>query len=195
MAIYQRKKPKITEKEPSGCEYKSNRQRRYERRQQSNTTESHQFKLCVGAEIQNLTENPPTHDTQQAPNASADEAETDYFSEGESSNTPSNYVQACIREMANSNILTQVLRKCEQKGLTRHFMALMKEIGSGKMPATNISFMLALEVGLLHSLNNSTQMRYMDETTLFWEMVLSIGGPKILRLFFIRQTSWASKFW
>ena len=85
--------------------------------------------------------------------------------------------------MASSNILTQVLRKCEQKGLARHFIALMKEKASDKMPVTNISFLLALEVGLLHSLNNSTQMRYRDETTLFWEMALSVGGPRLLRLF------------
>ena len=183
LAIYQRKKPKITEKTPSGCEYKSNRQLRHERRQMSKTTESHHFKMCVGAEKKKSTESLPTSATLNPPNASADDAETDYFSEGEISNTPSNYVQSCIREMASLNILTQVLQKCEQKGLTRHFMALMKEIASGKMPVTNISFLLALEVGLLHSLNNSTQMRYRDETTLFWEMALSVGGPRLLRLF------------
>ena len=46
-----------------------------------------------------------------------------------------------------------------------------------------MAFLLALEVGLLHSLRNSTQMQYHNDTALFWEITLSLGGPRLLRLF------------
>ena len=62
-------------------------------------------------------------------------------------------------------------------------MALIKQIACGNVPVTNMSFLLALEVGLLHSLNNSTQMRYRSNTALFWDVALSIGSPRLLRLF------------
>ena len=61
------------------------------------------------------TESLPTSATLNPPNTSADDAETDYFSEGEISNTPLNYVQSCIREMASSNILTQFFGNVNRK--------------------------------------------------------------------------------
>ena len=76
-----------------------------------------------------------------------------------------------------------MLRKCEKKGVTRHFMALITQIASGKLPVSNMAFLLVLEVGLLHSLKNSTQMRYHNYTALFWEIALLLGGPRLLRLF------------
>ena len=117
------------------------------------------------------------------PHSSADDVETDYYSDGEILATPSSYVQGCIRELATSNTLTKVLCKCEQQGVTRHFMALIKQIANGQLPVTNMAFLLTLEVGLLHSLKNSTQMRYHNDTALFWEIALSLGGPRLLRLF------------
>ena len=62
-------------------------------------------------------------------------------------------------------------------------MVLIMEIASGQLPVTNMAFLLSLEVVLLHSLKNSTQMRYRNNTTLFWEIALSLGGPRLLRLF------------
>ena len=114
------------------------------------------------------------------PQSSADDAETDYYSDGDVSSTPSHYVQSCIRELAESNVLTKVLRKCEQKGVTHHFMALITQIASGTFPVTNMAFLLSLEVALLHSLQNSTQMCYRSDTSLFWEIALSTGGPRLL---------------
>ena len=46
-----------------------------------------------------------------------------------------------------------------------------------------MAFLLALEVGLLHSLKNSTQMRYHNDTALFLEIALLLGCPRLLRLF------------
>ena len=117
------------------------------------------------------------------PHSSADDAETDYYSDGDTSSTPSHYVQGCIRELANSNLLTKVLCKCEEKGLTQHFMALISQIAAGTLPVTNMAFLLSLEVALLHSLKNSTQMRYHKDTSVFWEVALSVGGPRLIRLF------------
>ena len=144
---------------------------------------SYSFKITAPPQEINLLADPNDSVHVSSPHSSADDAETDYYSEGDVSTTPSHYVQSCIRELAESNMLTQVLRKCEQKGLTRHFMALIRQIASGNLPVTNMAFLLSLEVGLLHSLNNSTQMRYRNDTAMFWEVALSIGGPRLLRLF------------
>ena len=78
------------------------------------------------------------------PHSSVDDVETDYYSDGEISATPSSYIQGCIRELATSNTLTKVLCKCEQQGVTRHFMALIKQIANGQLPVTNMAFLLAL---------------------------------------------------
>ena len=107
--------------------------------------------------------------------SSADDAETDYYSDGNVSSTPSSYVQGCIRELASSNTLCKVLRKCEEQGVTRHFMALIKQIANGQLPVMNMAFVLALEVRMLHSLNNSTQMRYQNDTDLF------LGNCSVIR--------------
>ena len=165
-------------------EFKSARELRHDKREKNipGTLASHSLEVhVVGAERQKCLAyplNPPT-----MPHSSADEAETDYYSDGDVSITPSSYVQACIRQLSTSNILTKVLRKCEEEGLTCHFMSLIEQIACGKLPVTNMAFLLSLEVGLLHSLKNSTQMRYRNDTSLFWEIALSIGGPRLLRLF------------
>ena len=163
-------------------EFKSTRQLRYERREDPSDEHTHSLQYKVGGEnvqkcLDTLVPAP------SLPHSSADDAETDYYSDGEISATPSSYIQGCIRELATSNTLTKVLHKCEQQGVTRHFMALIKQIANGQLPVTNMAFLLALEVGLLHSLRNSTQMRYCNDTALFWEIALSLGGPRLLRLF------------
>ena len=40
-----------------------------------------------------------------------------------------------------------------------------------------------MELALLFSLASTAQMRYREETTLIWEVLLSVGGPRTLRLF------------
>ena len=121
-------------------EFKSFRQLQCEKRQRKNDSCSeYSFKLHVPSlEHNTCMAAPPVQVT--SPNSSADEAETDYYSDGDHSSTPSSYVQACIREMSDSNILTTVLHKCEDHGLTRHFMCLIKQIASGNLPVTNMAF-------------------------------------------------------
>ena len=62
-------------------------------------------------------------------------------------------------------------------------MALITQIADGTLPVTNMAFLLSLEVALLHSLKNSTQMCYRKDTSLFWEVALSVGGPQLMHLF------------
>ena len=121
-------------------EFKSSRQLRCEKRQRKkDSCSEYSFKLYVPSlERNTCMAAPPVQVT--SPNSSADEAEPDYYSDGDHSSTPSSYVQACIREMSDSNILTTVLRKCEDHGLTRHFMCLIKQIVSGNLPVTNMAF-------------------------------------------------------
>ena len=167
----------------STCEFKSARQLRYENRQKSTCTKAFNIQIsqssekCVANKALNLNQDIAS------PHSSGDDAETDYFSDGDVSATPLNYLQNCIQQMTESNLVKSVLRKCEEKGLTRHFMALMEGLANGKLPVTNMPFLLALEFALLQSLENTTQMRYCEDMTLFREIALSIGGSRLLRLF------------
>ena len=182
MSISQRKK-KVESNNVSTCEFKSARQLRYEKRQKSTCTKAFNIQISQNSEKCVANEALPLNQDIASPHSSADDVETDYFSDGDVSTTPSNYLQNCIRQMTESNLVKSVLWKCEKKGLMRHFMALMEGLANGKLPVTNMPFLLALEFALLQSLENSTQMRYREDTTLFWEIALSIGGPRLLRLF------------
>ena len=93
------------------------------------------------------------------------------------------YVERCIDEINSSSIIPELLQKFHDEGLLRHFMAFLRLTASGTIPATQISTLLNLEMSMLHSLQSTTQMRYRADTCLFWETVLSVGGPKLLRLF------------
>ena len=56
-------------------------------------------------------------------------------------------------------------------------------ISSGQLSVVNMAVLLAMEMALLFSLLSTTQMQYRNDTSLFWETVLSVGGPRTLRLF------------
>ena len=176
-------KKKVESNNVSTCEFKSARQLHYEKRQKSTCTKAFNIQISQNSEKCVANEALPLNQDIASPHSSADDAETDYFSDGDVSATPSNYLQNCIQQMTESNLVKSVLRKCEKKGLTRHFMALMEGLANGKLSVTNMPFLLALEFALLQSLENSTQMRYREDMTLFWEIALSVGGPRLLRLF------------
>ena len=180
LSLSQRKHRNLPDPGIPTVEYKSPRELRAEKRSSNEQCGTHTLNVVERPRIKRtkLAAPLPT-----SPLSSADDAETDYFSDGDVSSTPANYAQRCIRDIPNSDLWKNVLRKCQEKGLTRNFMALMTQIGSGRIPVTNMSFLLCLEVGLLHSLDNATQMRYRNDTSMFWELVLSIGGPRLLRLF------------
>ena len=186
LSVSQRKKFKdnIPVQLTPTVEFKSQRQLCLEKRNKNKEESSHSLEIAVPPQEPCQSLLAAANSTALSePHSSADDVETDYYSDGNTSNTPSHYVQSCIRKLANSNLFTKVLHKCEEKGLTRHFMALITQIADGTLPVTNMTFLLSLEVALLHSLKNLTQMHYRKDTSLFWEVAFSVGGPQLMRLF------------
>ena len=92
------------------------------------------------------------------------------------------YFQNCLDKCTN-DLIKPVLQNFDKEGLLIHFMAFMSMIANGQLSVANMAVLLCTEVGLLFSLASTTQMRYREDTSLFWEVVLSVGGPRTLRLF------------
>ena len=111
-------------------EYKSPRDLRAEKRSHNSQCGTHMLNI-VEVPSQKKRKLKSGQHTVTSPTSSADDAETDYFSEGDASSTLANYVQRCIRDIPNTDVWRTVLRKCQEKWLTRHFMALMKQIAAG----------------------------------------------------------------
>ena len=92
------------------------------------------------------------------------------------------FVQQCITKCKNS-LLEDVIKKFDQEGLLLHFMAFMEMISSGQLSVVNMAVLLAMEMAVLFTLMSTTHMHYRNDTSLFWETVLAVGGPCTLRLF------------
>ena len=92
------------------------------------------------------------------------------------------YVRECLNKCKNS-LLENVIKRFEQEGLLFHFMAFMEMISSGQLSVVNMAVLLVMEMAVLFTLTSTTQMRYRNDTSLFWETVLAVGGPRTLRLF------------
>ena len=92
------------------------------------------------------------------------------------------FVHDCI-DKCKEFLVEDVIKKFDKEGLLLHFMAFMQMISSGQLSVVNMAVLLAMEMALLLSLVSTTQMRYRNDTSLFWESVLSVGGPRTLRLF------------
>ena len=86
-------------------------------------------------------------------------------------------------DKCTNELIKPVLQNFDKEGLLIHFMAFMSMIANGQLSVANMAVLLCMEVGLLFSLASTTQMRYREDTSLFWEVVLSVGGPRTLRLF------------
>ena len=122
----------------------------------------------------------PSSPQQQTNNS--DNEDTDYYSDGQPSNMPSSFLQTCLR-MNTDQLVQNVMRQFSNQGMLRHFIAFLECLSDGRVQANNISIQLAMEYCLLQSLTNSTKMRYHQSTTQFWEAVLAVGGPRLLRFF------------
>ena len=92
------------------------------------------------------------------------------------------YVWKCINTCKNS-LLENVIKRFEQEGLLFHFMAFIEMISSGQLSVINMAVLLVMEMAVLFTLTNTTQMHYRNDTSLFWETVLAVGGQQTLRLF------------
>ena len=92
------------------------------------------------------------------------------------------YLERCKR-ICQNELISAVIDQFDKEGLLIHFMAFMNMISTGQLSIVNMEVLLSIEVALLFSLAMSTQMRYREDTSLFWEVVLAVGGPRTLWLF------------
>ena len=154
-------------------------------RLQKRNKKKYEFHIQVhNEESTTLEQNPPlelnSHNT--SPNPNDDNDDTDYYSDGTPSISPSSYLQSCLR-MNTSNLVQNAMHQFASQGMLHHFIAFLQGLSDENVQANNISIQLAMEYSLLQSLNNSTQMRYRHSTCQFWESVLAIRGPRLLRFF------------
>ena len=105
-----------------------------------------------------------------------------HLNNSENNKREETYFQNCLDRCTN-DLIKPVLENFDREGLLIHFMAFMSMIANGQLSVANMAVLLCMEVGLLFSLASTTQIRYREDTSLFWEVVLSVGGPRTLRLF------------
>ena len=82
-----------------------------------------------------------------------------------------NFVQQCMSELLDNNLLESLLMKLEEHGHLNDFMMLLKLLQSGEFPMDNIVFILLLERIHFQKCKNTVGMRYSDRTKLFWTVV------------------------
>ena len=89
------------------------------------------------------------------------------------------YLEKC-KKICRNELISAVIDLFDKEGLLIHFMAFMNMISTGQLSIVNMAVLLSMEVALLFSLATTTQMRYREDTSLFWEAVLAVGGPRTL---------------
>ena len=138
---------------------------------------SNQFNFTAAAKVHfpEALQTPVNHD-------SSDLEEINVTSDDEAVPRVSPFVQDCIQKCKDV-FIEDVVKNFDKEGLLLHFMAFMQMISSGQLSVVNMAVLLSMEMALLFSLVSTTQMRYRSDTSLFWETVLSVGGPRTLRLF------------
>ena len=153
------------------CKHKDKSQRQLRLERRNNDKELvHQFQIIQKPQeecIANLAQ-PDNDDTESA-------------SEGPEFNDT--YLMSAMQDLSSSNAVEEVCKRFDDQNMLPYFINFMKGVASGQIPVTNISVMLAMELSRMLVQPNTTQMRYMKATTLFWETVMAVGGPRILRLF------------
>ena len=115
-------------------------------------------------------------------NVSLDTSNEHHLNQAENNESENTYFQNCLDKCTNE-LIKPVLQNFDKEGLLIHFMEFMSMIANGQLSVANMAVLLCMELGLLFSLVSTTQMRYREDTSLFWEVVLSVGGPRTLRLF------------
>ena len=89
------------------------------------------------------------------------------------------YLERC-KNICRNELTLAVIDQFDKEGLLIHFMAFMNMISTGQLSIVNMAVLLSMEVVLLFSLATTTQMRYRDDTSLFFEVVLAVRGPRTL---------------
>ena len=103
--------------------------------------------------------------------------------DGRPSRNDNSYLESCQNLLGNHPIINLLLIKMNEEQLLPHFMAFVNGITEGSISVSNIAILLALEYSYLMSLSNTTRMRYRYETCKFWEIVQTVGGSRLMRLF------------
>ena len=93
------------------------------------------------------------------------------------------YLETCQNQLGNHPIINLLIIKMNEEHLLPHFMAFVNGITDGTISVSNIAILLALEYSYLMSLSNTMRMRYREETCKFWEIVKTVGGSRLMRLF------------
>ena len=101
---------------------------------------------------------------------------------GEPDGDSVSYLERC-KKICQNELISAVIDQFDKEGLLIHFMAFMNMISTGQLSIVNMAVLLSMEVVLLFSLATTMQMRYREDTSLFWEVVLAVGSPRTLRLF------------
>ena len=94
-----------------------------------------------------------------------------------------NFVQECMSELLDNDLLQSLLIKLEQHGHLNDFMMLLKLLQSGEFPMDNIVFILLLERIRFQKCKNTVGMRYSDRTKLFWTVVYRLCKGSGLKFF------------
>ena len=79
------------------------------------------------------------------------------------------------------SLLPDVLTELRKTGLENVILDFFKLVCDGKFPINNISFLLWTEVVQRFKLENTSKMRYMDQTKTFWKLRMRHFGGKIVR--------------
>ena len=102
---------------------------------------------------------------------SSESEEVNVISNNSNGSDISPFVQDCI-DKCKEVLIKDVVRNFDREGLLLHFMAFMQMISSRQLSVVNMAVLLYMEMALVFSLVSTTQMRYRNDTSLFWETVL-----------------------
>ena len=143
---------------------------------------SSNFQLSISAPDAGKKLQAHTVENRSSSETSSEDESLDVVSEVLADSESAQFVWECINQCKNV-FLEDVIKNFDKEGLLLHYMAFMEMISSGQLSVVNMVVLLAMEVALIFTLISTMQMRYRHDTSLFWETVLAVGGPRTLCLF------------
>ena len=83
-----------------------------------------------------------------------------------------------IQEM--NDILPNVLKTLEESGTKKSFLDFCRLVHSNNFPLDNIAYLLWVEVLKWYTMENTSSMRYSDQTKKFWKLGWRVFGGKFI---------------
>ena len=145
---------------------------------------SSSFQLSISTPYTGKKLQAHTVENRSSSETSSEDETLDVVSEVSADSESAQFVQECINQCKNV-FLEDVIKNFDKEGLLLHFMAFTEMISSGQLSVVNMAVLLAMEMALIFTLTSTMQMRYRHDTSLFWETVLAVGGPRTLCLFLL----------